>query len=81
MTDRFDCQMMMAVFAYLYYQTYINRFPLEDDVISSVMDWSLHLQVRVFERLLHVFANEAVLPDELLIPLHQALADYLASAT
>jgi len=65
-TDRFDCQMLMATFAFLYFRQYVAAHEGDDRVLASVLDWSLELQVRVFRQVADVLVLEGVLAPELL---------------
>ena len=60
-TDRFDCQMPMAVFAYLYYHMYIAQDQASEEVMDGLMDMTAASRVRVFARLGGMLAAEGLL--------------------
>lgn len=60
----------MATFAFLYFRHYVRPNENDDKIMSSMMDWTLDLQIRVFRHLADVLITEGVLPEHLL---HDAL--------
>ena len=60
-TDRFDCQMPMAVFAYLYYHFYIAQDTVSEEVFDSMMTLESQDKLRVFARLGGLLVGEGVL--------------------
>lgn len=63
-TDRFDCQMMMVVFTYLYFHAYIARDAAEADLLDAAMDLTAAAKLRIFERLGGLLAVDGVLDLE-----------------
>jgi phosphatidate cytidylyltransferase len=68
-TDRFDCQMPMAVFAYLYFHFYIARDQASNAVLNDLMDMGPNDQLRVFAKLGGLLVAEGVLNGDLLAAL------------
>lgn len=72
MTDRMDCQVVMAVFSYIYYHSYVAR---AGTTVAQVMDVAMKLaplqQLEVLERVSNLLVGQQYLP--------QSLADALAS--
>ncbi|EGD75054.1 phosphatidate cytidylyltransferase [Salpingoeca rosetta] len=59
-TDRFDCQLIMAFFFFVYYQTFIKPFNL-DQVLNAIFALQPEAQVTVYERLQrHLQAQHAI---------------------
>ncbi|KAF5837757.1 phosphatidate cytidylyltransferase 2 [Dunaliella salina] len=62
-TDRFDCQVIMAMFSYVYYWTYISSAELS---VGDVLDTALKLrdaqQVELFCKLGNLLVGESLLP-------------------
>ncbi|CAD5182980.1 unnamed protein product [Musa acuminata subsp. malaccensis] len=57
-TDRMDCQMMMAVFAYIYHQSFVvsQGFPVEmilDQILNHLTDEEQHDLHFLLGRILH----------------------------
>jgi phosphatidate cytidylyltransferase len=80
-TDRFDCQMLMAVFAYLYFHFYVARDGQEVELIDHLLDLGKYAKARVFvkvgemlvaEGLLAVDAFEALVNSSALAPARPA---------
>ncbi|KAL4435606.1 hypothetical protein ABPG77_002569 [Micractinium sp. CCAP 211/92] len=65
-TDRFDCQVVMAVFSYIYYNNYVSK---SAHSVAAVMSAALKLappqQLEVLERLANVLVGQQVLPSGL----------------
>ena len=63
-TDRFDCQVLMAIFSYLYYQNYVFR---EEPSIANVLAEAIRLpntqQIELFQRLANLLAAQRLLPE------------------
>jgi phosphatidate cytidylyltransferase len=66
MTDRMDCQVVMAGFAYLYYHAFIDA---SGPTVGSVLGGALRLapaaQLELLERLANVLVAKAALPEAL----------------
>uniref|UniRef100_A0A7S0R2F3 Phosphatidate cytidylyltransferase n=1 Tax=Chlamydomonas leiostraca TaxID=1034604 RepID=A0A7S0R2F3_9CHLO len=74
-TDRFDCQVMMAIFSYTYYWTYISAAePNLGDVLDSVLKLSDAQQVALFGKLGNLLVGEGLLPDSVMDVLAPVLA-------
>eukprot|EP00892_Ulva_mutabilis_P008468 jgi/Ulvmu1/5994/UM026_0118.1 len=63
-TDRFDCQMMMVVFAYLYFHMYIAADAAEADVVPAVMDLNKAAKLRIFEKVGELLVVDGVFAAE-----------------
>jgi phosphatidate cytidylyltransferase len=65
--DRFDCQVLMAIFSYLYYWNYIH---VEQPSISNILSEALKLpnvqQLELFVRLGNLLVGEGVIPEDTL---------------
>lgn len=61
MTDRFDCQMAMAVFAYLYVHTYVASDHDQVEMLDEILDMGVAKKMRIFTKL-----GEALVLDDLL---------------
>ncbi|KAI8072725.1 cytidylyltransferase family-domain-containing protein [Gongronella butleri] len=63
MTDRMDCQLMMGLFSFMYYQSFIKAHTLSAGSIlgSIVHGIPLEEQLELLERLLTYFVNQGVL--------------------
>eukprot|EP00897_Mesotaenium_endlicherianum_P005999 jgi/Mesen1/5427/ME000027S04802 len=60
-TDRMDCQMVMAVFAYIYYSTFIApRSSCSDSLLSTVMDLDKEQQMELYVRLSHLLLSQGL---------------------
>ncbi|KAL6760280.1 phosphatidate cytidylyltransferase [Haematococcus lacustris] len=72
-TDRFDCQLLMAVFMYVYYWTYISKPELSvGEVLGTAMRLGDMQQLELFAKLGNMMVGEGLLPDsimELLSPI------------
>ncbi|GAB4815610.1 hypothetical protein N2152v2_008066 [Parachlorella kessleri] len=65
-TDRFDCQVVMAVFAYVYYSSYVAPAALSvGGVLSQVMKLNDRQKLELFQALGNVLAGESLLPQRL----------------
>lgn len=74
-TDRFDCQMMMAIFSYLYYWNFVSKPDLSvGAVMSSVLNLDNSQQIELFTKLGNLLVAEGLLPDEWSPTLQQVLA-------
>jgi phosphatidate cytidylyltransferase len=60
-TDRFDCQMPMAVFSYLYYHMYIARDQEQEEVLDGLLDMSPANKLKVFAKLGGMLVVEGLL--------------------
>lgn len=60
-TDRFDCQMPMAVFSYLYYHMYIARDQEQEEVLDGLLDMSAVNKLKVFAKLGGMLVVEGLL--------------------
>jgi phosphatidate cytidylyltransferase len=65
-TDRFDCQMPMAVFAYLYYHMYIAADQSEGELVDRFLDLPLYTKLKVFGKLGSVLVADGLVSGELL---------------
>jgi phosphatidate cytidylyltransferase len=65
-TDRFDCQVVMAIFCYVYYNNYVSPATTS---VSAVMSAALKLpplqQLELLERLSNVLVGHEMLPAKL----------------
>ena len=65
MTDRMDCQVVMAAFSYIYYHTYVDRSVLS---MASVLATALKLtptdQLELLEHLANALVGEQMLPRD-----------------
>lgn len=62
-TDRFDCQMMMAMFSYVYYWSFVSAPELSvGDVLSTVFKLSDKQQLELFAKLGNLLMGEGLLP-------------------
>lgn len=80
MTDRMDCQIVMAAFSYIYYHTFVTSEsgPLSAGAVLSMV-WRLSLgdQVEVFEHMANVLVSQGVqLPMEGIV---QAVSEFRTS--
>lgn len=66
-TDRFDCQVLTAIFSYLYYQNYVFR---DEPSIANVLAEAIRLpnaqQIELFSRLANLMAAQGLLPPSLM---------------
>lgn len=56
LVDRFDCQLLMALFANVYYFTFC-RSPNPDKLVSLLLSLPLDRQREILERLQQALAN------------------------
>ena len=73
-TDRFDCQMIMAMFAYLYYWSFVAH---PEASVGEALDVALRLENRqlleLWGKLGNVLLGEGLLPASIESALHAAL--------
>lgn len=63
-TDRFDCQVLMAMFSYLYYWNYVHvSAPSVTDTLETAVRLSNQQQLELFLRLGNLLVGEGLLPD------------------
>lgn len=63
-TDRFDCQILIAIFAYCYYYSYISKPEVTlGDVLSAATRLNDHDQVLLFGKLGNLLAGEGLVPE------------------
>ncbi|GMH45165.1 hypothetical protein BSKO_13122 [Bryopsis sp. KO-2023] len=66
MTDRMDCQMLMAVFSYLYFFTFVQKTRMD---VGSILDMAVKLdqnhQLELFGKLGNYLVGEDSLPDSI----------------
>lgn len=74
-TDRFDCQMLMAVFAYLYFHFYVARDHEDMEVLTALLEWRLELQIKVFKKLGEILGSEGLLDADAFRALASTLPD------
>lgn len=66
-TDRFDCQILMAIFAYSYYYSYIAPTEVTvGDVLSLITKLNPHDQVLLFGKLGNLLTGEGVIPGSIM---------------
>ena len=64
MTDRMDCQVVMAAFSYIYYHTYIERSVLSmGAVLATAMKLAPTDQLELLEHLANSLVGQQVLPN------------------
>lgn len=65
MTDRMDCQFIMGMFAYIYYQTFIaiNKTS-KGDVLEAMLPMAFDDQLYVVSALFKTWANQGVMPPD-----------------
>jgi hypothetical protein len=62
-TDRFDCQVMMGIFSYVYYWAYVSRPEVTvPDVLQSALKLGDPQQVELFMKLGNLLVGEGILP-------------------
>lgn len=72
MTDRMDCQMMMAVFSYLYYYNFVYEAEVDvGSVLSMAVKLDNQQQVELFIKLGNYLLGERLIPDSERNCLHQ----------
>lgn len=65
-TDRFDCQIVMAVFAYIYYNNYVAKSAQSvAAVVSAALKLAPPQQLEVLQRLANVLVGQQMLPAQL----------------
>ena len=63
-TDRFDCQMIMAMFAYVYYWTFVDRkTQTVGETLDVVQKLELEQQLELFAKLGNLLIGAGVLPE------------------
>ena len=66
MTDRMDCQVVMAAFSYIYYHTYVERNVLSmGAVLATAMKLAPPEQLQLLEHLANSLVGQQVLPEGL----------------
>ena len=66
-TDRFDCQVLMAIFSSLYYWNYIHvEAPNIGNVLSEVLKLPNAQQLELFVRLGNLLVGEGLIPYDTL---------------
>jgi phosphatidate cytidylyltransferase len=74
-TDRFDCQMIMAMFAYIYYWSFIAQPKLS---VGHVLEMALKLndqqQLELFAKLGFTLVGQGAVAGSVMPALEQALA-------
>jgi hypothetical protein len=73
-TDRFDCQMLMAVFSYLYFHMYIAKDSAESEFVDEVLDLGVQGKLRIFEQVGNMLVSEGVFAED-------AFESFLGNAT
>lgn len=63
-TDRFDCQMLMAVFAYLYFHYYVVQDGSEIELLDHLLELGKFAKLRVFVKVGEMLVAEGFLPSE-----------------
>ncbi|GLC51062.1 hypothetical protein PLESTB_000461800 [Pleodorina starrii] len=75
-TDRFDCQILMAVFAYCYYYSYISKPEVTlGDVLSMATKLNDHDQILLFGKMANLLAGEGLIPGRIVDALRHHLGD------
>lgn len=63
MTDRMDCQIVMATFSYIYYHTYVERNVMSMGVVlASALKLTTSNQLELLEHLANAIAGQQALP-------------------
>ena len=65
-TDRFDCQMLMAVFAYLYFHFYIAKDSSEMELLDHLLELGKFAKLRVFVKIGEMLVGEGLIHGEAL---------------
>lgn len=65
-TDRFDCQMLMAVFAYLYFHFYIAKDSSEMELLDHLLELGKFAKLRVFVKIGEMLVGEGLIQGEAL---------------
>ncbi|KAK9823657.1 hypothetical protein WJX72_004460 [[Myrmecia] bisecta] len=74
MTDRMDCQVVMAVFAYMYYNNYVaTNSASVGSVLTKVMQLDPRQQLELFSKLGNMLAGEELLDQKLITALSQQI--------
>jgi phosphatidate cytidylyltransferase len=63
-TDRFDCQMLMAVFAYLYFHFYVEQDSSEMELLDHLLELGKYAKLRVFVKVGEMLVGEGLLSSE-----------------
>ncbi|MEW5301763.1 MAG: hypothetical protein WDW36_004601 [Sanguina aurantia] len=74
-TDRFDCQIAMAMFSYIYYWSYAASKPEVSvgDVLSLALRLGNAAQLELFHKLGNLLVGEGLLPDAVIHTLNRAI--------
>jgi phosphatidate cytidylyltransferase len=65
-TDRFDCQVVMAAFSYVYYYTYVSRSTISlGAALSLAAKLTIQQRLELLDHLTNVLVGEEALPVEL----------------
>ncbi|KAK4173026.1 cytidylyltransferase family-domain-containing protein [Triangularia setosa] len=83
MTDRMDCQFIMGMFAFLYYQTFIAVRNYNPGAVLDMMVTGLSIddQAHVLKSMLHIWARDGVIPPTAADQVLGILGDNLATAS
>ena len=66
MTDRMDCQIVMAAFSYIYYHTYVERNVISMGVVlASALKLNTDAQLQLLEHLANAMAGQHSLPTNI----------------
>ncbi|GFR40915.1 hypothetical protein Agub_g1571 [Astrephomene gubernaculifera] len=75
-TDRFDCQILMAMFAYCYYFSYISQPEVTlGDVLSQAIKLDDHDQILLVGKLANLLVGEGLIPGDVVDALHRHLGE------
>ncbi|KAG0163251.1 hypothetical protein DFQ28_011660 [Apophysomyces sp. BC1034] len=67
MTDRMDCQFLMGLFSYMYYQSFIKTYNLSvGAILATAVNLSVAEQLELLERFLTYFVNQGLLDPSVL---------------
>ncbi|KAG2448266.1 hypothetical protein HYH02_006850 [Chlamydomonas schloesseri] len=76
-TDRFDCQIVMAVFAYSYYWSYISKPEVTlGDVLNAATKLNDHDQILLVGKMANLLAAEGLIPGSIVDALRQHLGNH-----
>mmetsp|Transcript_11917 Transcript_11917/g.21187 ORF Transcript_11917/g.21187 Transcript_11917/m.21187 type:complete len:467 (-) Transcript_11917:791-2191(-) len=76
-TDRFDCHVIMSVFMYVYWWTYISKPELSvGDVLSTTMRLGNTQQLELFVKLANLLVGEGLLPGRVMNALAPIIAQH-----
>lgn len=65
MTDRMDCQVVMAAFSYIYYHTYVDRATLSvGGVLAAALKLAPAERLELLEHLANALVGEGTLPHK-----------------